>query len=173
MRLFLLASILLAATTGSVAAQATAGPRQFVSKVCGFKATVPADWKIKPSASKKCVFTVVAPHRADGDLEVVVRKGTLEQGADDLGFSNEGGKWTLQGEDSVAAEQIESPTWTGLQGSVATRIYEKGFYAGLGDQSRALLFNRKNRIAEVTCYVGEKVVSEFVQGFEFLGESSP
>jgi hypothetical protein len=76
----------------------------------------------------------------------------------------------LQGEGSVEAVHIESLTWTGLQGSVATRIYQKGFYSGLGDQTRALLFDRKHRIAEVTCYVGEEVVAEFVKGFEFLDE---
>jgi hypothetical protein len=152
------------------AAQST--PPQFVSKACGFRARIPAGWKIKPSL-KKCRFAVIPPNRADGNIELVVRDGDMEQGSNDLGFANDGGKWTLQGEDSVEAVHIESLTWTGLQGSVATRIYQKGFYSGLGDQTRALLFDRKNRIAEVTCYVGEGPVAEFVKGFEFLDKPQP
>jgi len=173
MRTIILASLLLVSIPWPAVAQTTATPRQFTSKACGFQIKLPADWRIKPSLSKKCAFTVIAPHRADGDLDLLVQNGNLEQGSGDLGFTKEGERWTLQGEDSVEAVQIESPTWTGLQGTVATRIYENGFYRGLGDQTRALLFDRKNRIAEVTCYVGEKVVAEFVKGFEFLDKPQP
>ncbi len=79
--------------------------------------------------------------------------------------------WILQGEDSVTAQRIEAVSWVGLQGSVGSRIYEKGFYRGLGDQTRALLFDRKDRIAEVTSFSGDEVVPEFVKRFEFLGAS--
>jgi len=77
----------------------------------------------------------------------------------------------LQGEESVAAESIESASWVGLQGLVATRVYENGHYAGLGDQARAVLFDRKHRIAKITCFSGHGVVPEFVKGFEFLSEA--
>lgn len=143
----------------------------FLSQACGFQVKIPANWKIKPSRSKKCVFSISAPSWADGDLELVVRHGTLGDGAHDLGFTEDNGKWTLEGEGSVAAEQIESANWVGLQGLVATRVYENGHYAGLGDQARAVLFDRKHWIAKVTCFSGHEVVPEFVKGFEFLSEA--
>jgi hypothetical protein len=92
----------------------------------------------------------------------------LDDRANDLGFTKEQGKWMLQGENAVEAVQIESANWLGLQGVVATRVYENGHYAGIGDQARAVLFDRKHKIAEVTCFSGDHVVSEFVRGFEFL-----
>jgi len=168
MRLTLVALLLLLPVSGS-AAQAEANRGRFLSKACGFQAKLPADWKIRPSRSKKCGFTVIAPNRADGDIEVILRPGTLDD--NELGFTKEDGKWILEGEGSAEAVQIESASWVGLQGSVASRIYEKGFYRGLGDQTRALLFDRKHRIAEVSCFSGEQVVPEFVKGFEFLTEA--
>jgi hypothetical protein len=164
----LLASLLLVAIPMLGSAQSTP-PNPFISKACGFQAKLPADWKIRPSRSKKCGFTVIAPNRADGDIEVIVRQGTVDD--NELGFTKENGKWILQGEGSAEAVQIESASWVGLQGSVASRIYEKGFYRGLGDQTRALLFDRKHRIAEVSCFSGDKEVREFVKGFEFLSEA--
>jgi hypothetical protein len=172
MRLTLAALLLLLPVSGSVAAQATADHGTFLSKACGFQAKLPAGWRIKPSRSKKCVFTVIAPNRAeDEELELIVRDGTLGDGANDLGFTQDHGKWILQGEESVAAVQVESASWVGLQGMVATRVYENGHYSGLGDQARAVLFDRKHRVAELKCYTGDKVISHFVQGFEFLGEA--
>jgi hypothetical protein len=153
-----------------VAAQATSASGTFLSQACGFQAKIPANWRIKPSPSKKCVFSVTVPQRPDGDMQLLVRHGDFAQGSDDLGFAKDQGKWTLQGEGYSAADEIDSPTWTGLQGSVATRMYGKKGYVGLGDQTRALLFDRKDRIAEVACYNGEKAVPEFVKGFEFLAQ---
>jgi hypothetical protein len=168
MRLALVALLLLLPVSGSVAAQATS-PGRFLSQACGFQVKIPANWRIKPSRSKKCAFSVSAPTWADGDLELIVRHGTLED--NEVGFTKEDKKWILQGEESVAAVQIESASWVGLQGSVATRVYENGHYAGLGDQARAVLFDRKHRIAKVTCFSGTGVVPEFVKGFEFLSET--
>ena len=165
-----LALLLLALVLGPAAAQSEP-PRQFISRSCGFQAKIPTGWRIKPSASQKCAFTVVAPqHHTDGNLELLVRSGDLEQGSDDLGFVNDDGKWTLQGEGSAQAVQVESQNWLGLQGSVDTRIYEKGSYCCIGLQTRVLLFDRKRRIAEVTTYSGDKTIPEFINGFEFIGE---
>jgi hypothetical protein len=171
MRLTLVALFFLLPVSVSAAAQATAGHRPFVNKGCGFQARIPAGWRIQPSPSMECVLTVIAQHRSDGDLELLVRDGTLDAGADDLGFTKDNGKCMLQGEEYGTAVQIESASWIGLQGSVATRVYEKRGYSGLGEQTRAVLFDRKHRVAEVTCYVGEELVPEFVKGFEFLSES--
>jgi hypothetical protein len=168
MRLALVALLFVLPASVRVAAQA-ASPGTFLSQACGFQVKIPANWRIKPSRSKKCAFSVSSPNWADGDLELVVRQGTLE--ANELGFTNEDGKWILQGEESVPAVQIESASWVGLHGLVATRVYEKGHYAGLGDQARAVLFDRKQRIAEVSCFSGNGVVPEFVKGFEFVSES--
>jgi hypothetical protein len=166
-----LASLLLFAISTPVAAQSAPPPRQFVSKVCGFQAKLPPGWRIKASLSKKCAFTVLAPRRpADEGIELLIRKGNLEQGSEDLGFTNSNGKWTLQGESIVEATSVESPSWLGVWGSgVATRIYRNGFYCCLGDQTRALLFDRKSRIAEITGY-SEDEVQEFISGFEFLAQ---
>jgi hypothetical protein len=152
-----------------VQAQVSGANRQFVSRACGFQVEFPADWKLRPSRSKRCAFTVMVPTRADLDIELIVRHGTLDD--NQLGFTKEDGKWILQGEGSAAAAQIESANWVGLQGSVGSRIYEKGFYRGFGDQTRALLFDRKDRIAEVTSFSGAEVVPAFVKRFEFLGAS--
>jgi hypothetical protein len=165
------AALIVVAIPALSSSQVGTTPGQFVSAACGFRVQLPADWKIRPSRSKKCEFTVIAPHRADGDIELTVRNGTLEDGAEKLGFAKDNGKWILQGEGSAGAVQIESATWVGLQGSVATRVYEKGTYSGLGDQTRAVLFDREHRIAEITCYVGDKVIPEFVKSFEFLAET--
>lgn len=164
-------SFLLVAISMPVAAQSAAPPRQFVSKVCGFQAKLPAGWRVKASLSKKCAFTVIAPRRpADEGIELLLRKGNLEQGSEDLGFTNSNGKWTLEGESIVEATSIESPAWVGVWGSgVATRIYKNGFYCCLGDQTRALLFDCKTRIAEITGYSGDEV-QEFINGFEFLAQ---
>jgi len=165
-----LTSLLLVAISMPVAAQ-SAPPRQFLSEVCGFRVNLPAGWRIKPSPPKKCVFAVIAPRRqADEGIELLIRKGNLEQGSEDLGFTNSNGKWTLQGESVVEATSIESPNWVGVWGAdVATRIYQNGFYCCLGDQTRALLFDRKTRIAEITGYKGHEV-QEFMKGFEFLAQ---
>jgi hypothetical protein len=162
--------LLVVAISMPVAAQ-SAPPRQFVSEVCGFRVKLPAGWRIKPSPSKKCTFTVIAPRRqADEGIDLLIRKGNLEQGSEDLGFTNSDGKWTLQGESIVEATSIESPSWVGVCGSdVATRIYKNGFYCCLGDQTRALLFDRKTRIAEITGYKADEV-QEFMKGFEFLAQ---
>jgi hypothetical protein len=169
MRLTIVALLLLLPVSGS-AQQVAAEHGTFLSKACGFQVKLPVDWKIRPSRSKKCAFTVIAPNRADGDIEVIVRQGTLDD--NELGFTKkEDGKWILEGEGSAEAVQIESASWVGLQGTVGSRIYEKGFYRGFGDQTRALLFDRKHRIAEVSCFSGEKVVPEVVKGFEFLTEA--
>lgn len=164
-----LAFLLLVAAPVPVVAQSAPPPRQFVSKVCGFQAQLPAGWRIKPSVSKKCTFTVIAPLRqADEGIELLIRKGTLEQGSEDLGFTDSNGKWTLQGESIVEATSVESPNWVGVWGSdVATRIYKNGFYCCLGDQTRALLFDRRTRIAEITGYSPDEVQT-FMNGFEFL-----
>jgi hypothetical protein len=153
------------------AAQSVPPARQFVSKVCGFEAKLPAGWRIKASLSKKCAFTVIAPGRqADEGIELLIRKGNLKQGSEDLGFTSSNGKWTLQGESIVEATSVESPSWVGVWGSgVATRIYRNGFYCCLGDQTRGLLFDRKSRIAEITGY-SEDEVREFISGFEFLAQ---
>lgn len=170
MKSIALAFLLPVAAPVPVAAQSAPPPRQFVSKVCGFQAKLPAGWRIKAALSKKCAFTVIAPRRpADEGIELLVRKGNLEQGSADLAFMNDDGKWTLQGEESAQAVQIQSLSWVGLRGSVATRIYQKGFYCCLGDQTRALLFDRKRRIAEITGYSGDEV-QEFINGFEFLAQ---
>jgi hypothetical protein len=165
------ASFLLVAISLPVAAQSAPPARQFVSKVCGFQAKLLAGWRIKPALSKKCAFTVIAPRRqADEGIELLVRKGNLEQGSEDLGFTNSEGKWTLQGESTVEAASIESSSWVGVWGSdVATRIYKNGFYCCLGDQSRALLFDRKTRIAEITGYSRDEL-QKFINGFEFLAQ---
>jgi hypothetical protein len=163
---------LLIAIPSLAAPQATAGHgnAQFVSRACRFQVKIPAGWSIKPSPSKKCDFLVIVPERPDGDVQLLVRNGDLAQGSDDLGFTKDQGKWMLQGEGYSEAHEIDSPTWTGLQGSVDTRIYGKKGYLGLGNQTRALLFDRRNRIAEVTCYNGDEAVPEFVKGFEFLAQ---
>ncbi len=154
------------------AAQVADANGLFTSQICGFQTKLPAGWKIRPSRSKKCVFAVLDPGRADDEgLDLIVRRGNLDDGANDLGFTKNNGKWMLQGEDTVEAVQIESAIWSGIQGTVGSRIYEKGHYSGFGDQTRALLFDRRDRIAEITCFSGEKRVPEFVKGFEFLGKS--
>jgi hypothetical protein len=168
MKLLSVASLLLAILL-PVRAQISGAARQFVSKACGFQVEFSADWKLRSSRSKRCAFTVTVPNRADLDIELIVRHGTLDD--NQLGFTKENGNWILQGEDSVTAQQIEAVSWVGLQGSVGSRIYEKGFYRGLGDQTRALLFDRKDRIAEVTSFSGDEVVPAFVKRFEFLGAS--
>jgi hypothetical protein len=168
MKLLSVPSLLLAILM-PVQAQVSGATRQFVSKACGFQVEFPADWKLRPSRSKRCAFTVMVPERADLDIELTVRHGTLDD--NQLGFTKKDEKWILEGEDSATAEQIESASWVGLQGSVGSRIYEKGFYRGLGDQTRALLFDRKDRIAEVTSFSGDEVVPAFVKRFEFLGAS--
>jgi len=168
MKLLSVASLLLAILIPSEA-QVTSATRQFISKVCGFQVEFPADWKLRSSRSKRCAFTVMVPNRADLDIELIVRRGTLDD--NQLGFTKENGKWILQGEGSANAVPIDSVTWVGLEGSVGSRIYEKGFYRGLGDQTRALLFDRKSRIAEVTSFSGDEVVPAFVKRFEFLGAS--
>lgn len=170
MKLGFVAILILAASSGPVAAQTAAVRGSFVSKACGFQVTIPAGWRIKPSPSKKCTFTLVVPERPDGDMQLVVRSGDFAQGSDDLGFTKDHEKWILQGEGHMEASEIGSAKWTGLEGSVDTRIYGKKGYVGLGNQTRALLFDRKNRIAEVTCYNGEEAVPEFVKGFEFLAQ---
>ena len=121
-------------------------------------------------SSKQCTFKMIVPQHPDGDLQIVVRDGDMAQGSDDLGFSKEDGKWIVQGEGSSEATEIHSSTWTGLQGSVGTRIYGKEGYSGLGSQTRALLFDRKNRIAEITAYDGEETVPQLVKGFQFLAQ---
>ena len=165
-----LVPFLLAIALGQSAAQAISPARLYLSKACGFQVTIPAGWRIKPSPSKKCTFTLAVPERPDGDLQLLARSGNFAQGSDDLGFTKDQGKWMLQGESYQEAAEIGSANWTGLQGSVDTRIYGKKGYVGLGNQTRALLFDRKNRIAEVTCYNGEEAVPEFVKGFEFLAQ---
>ena len=158
---------LLLAILMNAEAQVASKPQLFVSRVCGFQVELPADWRIRASRSKKCAFIAVAvPYRPDGDIEFTIRDGTLDD--NELGFAKEDDKWIVQGEGSAAAVQIESASWVGLQGTVGSRIYEKGFYRGFGDQTRALLFDRKHRIVEVTCFSGDKVVPQFVKGFEFL-----
>jgi len=166
-----LAPLLLVAISMPVDAQSEPPPRRFVGQVCGFQAKLPAGWRIKASPSKKCAFTVLAPLRpADEGIELLIQKGDLEQGSEDLGFTHSNGKWTLQGESIVEATSVESPTWVGVWGSgVATRIYRNGFYCCLGDQTRALLFDRKRRIAEITGY-SEDEVQEFISGFAFLAQ---
>jgi len=168
MKLLNVASLLLAILL-PVQAQVSGATRQFVSKACGFQVEFPADWKLRSSRSKRCAFTVMVPNRADLDIELIVRHGTLDD--NQLGFTKENGNWILQGEDSVTAQRIEAVSWVGWQGSVGSRIYEKGFYRGFGDQTRALLFDRKDRIAEVTSFSGDEVVPAFVKRFEFLGVS--
>jgi hypothetical protein len=151
-------------------AQVAKSPRLFISRPCGFQVMLPADWKVRLSRSKKCVFiAIIVPYRADGDIEFVIRDGTVDD--NQLGFAKEDGKWMVQGEGSAAAVQIASASWVGLEGSVGSRIYEGGFYRGFGDQTRVLLFDRKHRIAEITCFTGDKVVPQFVKGFEFLGNA--
>lgn len=165
-------AFLLLAIAMPALAQDAAAPHMFVSKVCGFQVKLPLGWKIRPSRSKKCAFTVIDPGRAaDDGLDVIVRDGTLDDGANDLGFTKNEGKWILQGEETVEAVEIKAGSWMGLQGTVGSRIYENGHYSGFGDQTRVLLFNRGQRIAEVTCFSGEKRVADFVKGFEFLGKS--
>jgi len=125
----ILASFLLVAIPIPVAAQSPpATSRQFAAKTCRFQAKIPAGWRIKPSPSKKCVFSVVVPNRADLEVELIVRDGVLDD--NQLGFTKEDGNWILQREDSAAAVQIESTNWVGLQGPVGSRIYEK-FLPGL------------------------------------------
>lgn len=166
--------VLLLAMAIPAAAQDVAAPHVFVSKACGFQVDVPADWKIRPSRSKKCVFTVILGNKpADEGLDLVVRDGSLEPDANDVGFAQDNGKWMLTGEETVEAVEIKSKSWVGLQGRVASRIYENGHYVGLGDQTRALLFDRGHRIAEVTCFSGEEEVPRLVKGFEFLSASKP
>lgn len=154
-----------------VTAQSALPPRQFLSKVCGVKLKLPSNWRVKLSSSKKCAVTVIAPGRqADEGIDLLIRKGNLEQGSEDLGFTNSNGKWTLQGESIVEATPVESASWVGVWGSdVATRIYRNGFYCCLGDQTRALLFDRKTRIAEIAGYSGDEV-HELMNSFEFLAQ---
>jgi len=111
---------------------------------------------------------MTVPERPDGDMQLLVRNGNFAQGSDDLGFVKDQGKWMVQGESYMEAGEIDSSTWKGLQGTVDTRIYDKKGYVGLGSQTRALLFDRKDRIAEITCYNGDEAVPELVKGFEFL-----
>jgi hypothetical protein len=161
-------SFFLLTFSGLAAAQATTVHGLFLNKDCGFQVKIPSGWRIKPVPSKKCTFKVIVPQHPDGDLEILVRDGDIAQGSDDLGFSKEDEKWIVQGEGSSQATEIHSSSWTGLQGSVDTRIYSKAGYSGLGSQTRALLFDRKNRIAEVTAYDGEEFVPQFVKSFQFV-----
>jgi hypothetical protein len=162
-------TLLLIAIAISIEAQVPNQPRPFVSRACGFQVPLPADWIVRPSPSKKCVFTIIAPNRADGDIDLSIRNGALSD--NQLGFSRENNAWILRGEGMSKAIHIQAATWIGLQGTVGSRIYEKGFYRGFGDQTRALLFDRKHRIAEVACFSGDKLVPELVKGFEFLDQS--
>jgi len=89
-----------------------------------------------------------------------------------LGFEKENDQWVLQGEGSAPATAFETPHWVALKGSVATRIYGRKGYVGLGDQSRVLLFDRKGRIAEITGYVDLEHLMELIEGFEFTDATS-
>jgi hypothetical protein len=161
---------LLLAILMNAEAQIASKPQRFVSRACGFQVDLPTGWKIRASRSQKCAFiAIVVPYHPDGDIEFMVRDRTLDE--NELGFAKEDDRWIVQGEGSAAAVQIESANWVGLQGTVGSRIYEKGFYRGFGDQTRALIFDRKHRIAEVKCFSGDKVVPQFVKGFEFLGRT--
>lgn len=167
-KLRFVAVLILAASCWSVSGQTAAAREPFVSKACGFQVKIPAGWRIKASPSKKCAFALIVPQRPDGDMQLLERSGDFAQGSDDLGFTKDQGKWMLQGESYMESGETGSANWTGLEGSVDTTIYGKRGYVGLGSQTRALLFNRKNRIAEVTCYNGDEAVPEFVRDFEFL-----
>jgi hypothetical protein len=157
------ALLLVVSTLGG--AQAANKLRVFVSRTCGFQVALPADWKVQPARSKKCSFTIVVPW-AGGDIELVVRDGNLDD--NQLGFTKENEIWILHGEGSAEAQHIQSASWTGLQGSVDIRIYRKEGGQAREDQTRAVLFDHKNRIAEVTCF-DDDPVAQFVKGFEFLG----
>jgi hypothetical protein len=165
-------ALLLLAMAIPAATQDVAAPHVFVSQACGFRVELPADWKIRSSRSKKCGFTVILGNKAaDEGLDLVVRDGNLDPGANNIGFAKDTGKWMLTGEETVEAVGIESKSWVGLQGTVGSRIYEHGHYSGFGDQTRALLFDRGHRIAEVMCFSGEEAVPRLVKGFEFLTAS--
>jgi hypothetical protein len=172
MKLIAFAAFLMIAMPSSVAAQTPPPTRPFVSKACGFRLTLPADWIAKVSRSKKCAFTFGAASRLDEGVELTVRDGTLEEGAEDLGFKKDNGEWMLQGEDYTEATQIDNANWAGLQGRAASRIYGKKGYEGLGDQARAVLFDRSHRIVEVTCFA-DTVIPGCLQGFEFMNQPGP
>jgi hypothetical protein len=172
MKLAVFAFTCLMTITSSATAQSGAGPKAFESKECGFRATPPPDWKIKSVESKKCAFIITAPNNPDQNLEVSVRKSSPDEGERELGFSIDNGKWMLHGDDVTAAEVVDSSSWTGLQGTVSIRNSKEKSKSTL-QQTRALLFDRKSRIAEVTGWNSEQQTMAFVDGFEFLPESAP
>jgi len=142
--------VLVLIATMPVEAQVERAPGPLISKACGCRVELPLQWKVRSSREAKCQFAVIIPNRADGDVERTIREGTLDD--NQLGFIKVNGTWILQGEGSADAAQIESATWIDVQGAVGSRIYERGFYHGFGDQTRAWLFDRKHGIAEIACF---------------------
>lgn len=169
MRLPLYVMALLVAAAVASPAQTSASPQPFVSADCGFRVGLHAGWKVKPSASKKCAFTLTRDG-AEGKVEFTVRKDTAEQGEVDLGFANQDGKWVLKGDDSVDAEVINAATWTGIEASLGGRPKEGSARGQDGAETRVLLFDHKNRIAEFIGSLDEASVYSFVEGFEFLSQ---
>jgi len=108
--------ILMLVSVLGAAAQQKSGGDALVNKGCGFRATLQRGWKMEPS-SERCAFRVVVGDH-DGVIEVTIKPGTAQQGASELGFTNNGERWVLDGKQSAKAEGIEGSTWTGLQGTI-------------------------------------------------------
>jgi len=162
--------ILMLVSVLGAAAQQKSGGDALVNKGCGFRATLQRGWKMEPS-SERCAFRVVVGDH-DGVIQVTIKPGTAQQGASELGFTNNGERWVLDGKQSAKAEGIEGSTWTGLQGTIGAEDEKANKPDDQKAETRAVLFDRKGRIAEVQFKGPGESVSLFVDGFEFLSEQT-
>lgn len=162
-----LMSLMLIGMLSSAAQEKSDGP-SFVNKECGFQAALQQGWKMQPS-SQPCAFRIAVGDHGEV-IEVTIKQETAQQGANDLGFTNNGERWMLYGKEPAKAEAIEGATWTGLQGTTGI---DEGKGSGSNPrkvETHALLFDRKGRLAEVQFKGPGELVSLFVDGFEFLAE---
>jgi hypothetical protein len=143
--------------------------RKYVNSACGFSIMLAEGQRIRlaraPEKRPPCSFNVLR------DLESIwlsVHHGAFEEAAKDMRFFRDGDGWIIEGEGSAPAEKIETASWTGLVGSVAIRQYNENGYAGIGEETRALLFDRGDRVAEVLANYDSPDLRNSVHSFEFL-----
>ena len=144
----------------------------YKSVACGFRVLLPHNLLLlKPAGTDPCTFPIRSRLQSQTVGTLSVARVSFEKAAEELGFYRDGEQWMVTGENTAQANLIVSPNGHQLTGQVATRLYRKNGYAGLGDETRVVIGKAtQSAMISVSLDSDDADLLHLLRSFEFLPE---